>query len=601
MAQEQQNIHVSAPGFAGLNTQESPVEMDIRYASVANNCVIDDQGRISSRNGFQQFTTNLETAYGAGSPTAIGTTRIEKAFEYVDIAGASWMFLCGGGKIWLQHQSKDGYLDQNAEELQLPDFTYVAGGAPSATDNDWDFTSIVDYGYFVQEGFHPLLFDPATDPTSLRLVDLTFVDAGPPVRGPFTGTDGAGTDLDPYTSDLGYPSCVVAAFGHVFYGGWSLNKNIIMFGDLVGYAIGGEQPYIGDLDLTQVWPNGADNIVSMKAHNNFLIIFGERSIVVYEVPDDGVIFSRLVDTLDNIGCISRDSVQTTGKDILFLDHTGVRSFGRTIQEKSMPVGDVSYNVKSEIQVAIDSTIDRNKIFAVYNPEKSLYTITFPELETTYCLDTKQVLDNGSMKITKWTASRLWSGVRAATGFTYFCGVGGAYKYIGGEDRSIVSGGTALVGGSGSDVIAVTPAIYTIPFSYWTQQQSFGIIDKLKILKQLTAAIRGSGETTLFFKWIFEYNGNVNTNFIALEGSQSFEYNGSGASLAEFNDPLGVESGDYDSWPLSYYGGTVVDVSEKRIKLWGNGRIVKFGFEAAVKTNQLAIQELNIQALIGRTA
>ena len=588
MAQEQQNIHVAAPGFAGLNTQDSPVEMNIQYASVADNCVIDDQGRISSRKGFQQYTDALTTAHGAGA--ALGFTAIEKAMEYVDITGASWMFLCGGGKIWLQHQNKDGYPDEYAVELTMPDYGEVSISAPTATDNDWQMSSIVDYAYFVQGGFHPLLFDPAS-PTELRFVDLTG----------YTGISGTGTLGDPFGSTgLGYPSCVLGAFGHVFYGGWSLNKSIVAFSDLVGYGDSGKQPRGGDLDISQVWPNGADNIVSMAAHNNFLIIFGERSIVVYEVPDaGGPVYAGLVDTLDNIGCISRDTVQTTGKDILFLDHTGVRSFGRTIQEKSMPVGDVSFNVKSEMQVAINSSIDLTKIFAVFNPEESLYTVTFPEINTTYCLDTKQILENGSMKITKWKASRIQCGVRAATGYTYYGGVGGMYKYTGGEDQSTVYGALSMIGGSGT-LAHTTLTIYTIPFKYWTQQQSFGITDKLKILKQMTAAIRGSGDIRLYFKWVFEYNGNVNTTFTDLDGTAVALYNDP-SGLVQYNDgETGPDSGPPAS-TFSYYGGAAVTVQEKRLKLWGNGRVVKFGFEAEVKTNQIAIQELNIQALIGRTA
>ena len=191
------------------------------------------------------------------------------------------------------------------------------------------------------------------------------------------------------------------------------------------------------------------------------------------------------------------------------------------------------------------------------------------------------------------------GVRAAahsnqTGYTYYGGVGGLYKYTGGEDLSTVSGSTALIGGSGADT-HITLAIFTIPFSYWTQQQSFGIMDKLKIMKQVTAAIIGSGGVRLFFNWIFEYSGNVHTTFVDLDEAPSFLF---GDPDTEYNDALtGPEPGS----SFSYYGGSSIEVLEKRMKIWGNGRLVKFGFEAAVKTNQIAIQELNIQALIGRTA
>ena len=37
MAQERQNIYIAAPGFKGLNTQDSPVTQDASFASIAEN------------------------------------------------------------------------------------------------------------------------------------------------------------------------------------------------------------------------------------------------------------------------------------------------------------------------------------------------------------------------------------------------------------------------------------------------------------------------------------------------------------------------------------------------------------------------------------
>ena len=49
MAQQQQNITVSAPGFQGLNTEDSPLQQDPGFALVADNAVVDKFGRIGSR------------------------------------------------------------------------------------------------------------------------------------------------------------------------------------------------------------------------------------------------------------------------------------------------------------------------------------------------------------------------------------------------------------------------------------------------------------------------------------------------------------------------------------------------------------------------
>ena len=93
MAKPLQNITVAAPGFFGLNTQDSPLSSDASYASVADNCVIDKLGRIGARKGYKTVTTN-----GAA---VLGTSRgIEVIFEFINRAGQTTVFSCGNNKIF---------------------------------------------------------------------------------------------------------------------------------------------------------------------------------------------------------------------------------------------------------------------------------------------------------------------------------------------------------------------------------------------------------------------------------------------------------------------------------------------------------------------
>ena len=57
----------------------------------------------------------------------------------------------------------------------------------------------------------------------------------------------------------------------------------------------------------------------------------------------------LADVVSNIGAVNRDAVVNTGKDVIFTDFSGVRSLGRTIQENSAPIGDISRNVNFDIK------------------------------------------------------------------------------------------------------------------------------------------------------------------------------------------------------------------------------------------------------------
>ena len=69
-----QPIHpfsITAPGYYGLNTEDSPVDMDSKFALYANNCVIDQYGRIGARKGWvKQHATN--TDLGTGNVGCIG-------------------------------------------------------------------------------------------------------------------------------------------------------------------------------------------------------------------------------------------------------------------------------------------------------------------------------------------------------------------------------------------------------------------------------------------------------------------------------------------------------------------------------------------------
>ena len=81
MAQQLQNIHIGAPGFKGLNTQDSPVNIDPAFASVAENAVVDNYGRIGSRKGINKLTSDA---------TALGSSDgVESLGEFVALDGAS--------------------------------------------------------------------------------------------------------------------------------------------------------------------------------------------------------------------------------------------------------------------------------------------------------------------------------------------------------------------------------------------------------------------------------------------------------------------------------------------------------------------------------
>jgi len=58
MAKQLQSIAIQAPGFFGLNTQDSPTSLPEQFALVADNCVIDQFGRVGARKGWAYETSS---------------------------------------------------------------------------------------------------------------------------------------------------------------------------------------------------------------------------------------------------------------------------------------------------------------------------------------------------------------------------------------------------------------------------------------------------------------------------------------------------------------------------------------------------------------
>jgi hypothetical protein len=517
MAQQQQNISVQAPGFMGLNTQDSPVGMDIAFASIADNCVIDKLGRIASRKGFKQYTSNPE----------ILDEPVDTVHEFIDETGQVWVFACADDKVFMQELGGA----QELIEMTLP-------GAH--VGNNWQMTSFNNKVYFVQEGQKPILFDPdAIDPMVLEYW----------VEEPITGD---------------YPNTATAGFGHLWTADWDTGLQRIYWSDFLdGDGYGRTS---GFYDLEQFWPSGYDQVIAIKVHNDFLIVFGERSILVYAIPVTGPVDGRMVDTVEGIGCIARDSIQPTGTDFYFVDYTGVRSFGRTIQEKSMPVGDISLNVRTDIKADILRE-NKKEIRSVYDPEDSFYGVFMPSLNTSYIFDTREMLENGAFRPTRWPNIGIHCSAKAEDRETWYGGNGGLYQYTGAND----------VGSIKPNFITQT---VPINMSYWTHPQTWGDSVTLKFPKQLDITLIGSEELTMFIRWAFDFQSSTDFTTLVRSGGAVWQYN-----INEYGE--------------AEYSGASTLIATEQFNIWGQGRNIKFGFEAAVNSRQLSFQEINIQALMGR--
>lgn len=537
MTQSQRNVSVQAPGFMGLNTQDSPVGMDISFAATADNCVIDRYGRIASRKGFQVQTTNY---------SVLGDEKVAQIFHFTSRAGVDYLFVCGNNKIFTQELISPFEL----VELTLP-LDY-----PGINGDNWSICTLSDVVYFVQSGHEPVKWEPAT-PTEL----LDWTEQPLPSTGPNPGAANVN----------------IAAFGHQFCADFDDNKSILVWSDLLDGDLFETATAGGSIDLTEVWPFGYDEVTALYAHNNFLVVFGKKSILVFNVPAEGPVYASLQDTVTGIGCIARDTVVGIGGDVLFLDATGVRSLGRTITEKSVPIGDASINVRSDIKKAIEQS-DLERVKAVFHPEDSFYGVFFPDVDLTYIFDTRVTLDNGALRPTRWPNLGITCSTRSTKRETWFAGRGGVYLYQGSEDY--LPDISDPFGTIPSPDIDGEVVLVPIEMKYFTNPQQFDDAVTLKFPKQLDITMIGSTELQLTVYWSFDWGTNTNETGYVRSGQDPSQYN-----IAEYT--------------VGEYSGGESVLTTEQFNLWGSGRNVDFGFICTVQGSPFSIQELNIQALSGR--
>ena len=517
MSQALQTASISAPGFFGLNTQDSPLDLAAGFALVATNCVIDQFGRIGSRKGWSRVNS---------SSGNLGANDVGVIHELVQTDGTLTILFSGNNKLF----KLDG---SNA----VSELTYGGGGtAPTITANNWACASLNGITYFFQTGHDPLIFDPAVSTTTFRRVSE---------KSGYAGTVPSG-------------NIAISAYGRLWVADTASDNTTVYFSDLLSGHVwtGGTS---GSLNINQVWPNGADNITGLAAHNNFLIIFGQRQILVYSGATTPSTIT-LTDTVAGIGCIARDSIQSTGKDVLFLSNSGVRSFARTILEKSVPIGDLSKNVRSDLMGNIVGETLAN-IKSVYSETEAFYLLVLPLVKAVFCFDTRGQLQDGSYRTTTWDSIEPTALLSRRNGEVYI----GKNGYIGKY-------------GTYQD--------YTSSYrmEYYTNHADLGNANVTSLLKRLKVVVIGGTNQFLTMKWAFDFSSNYLSANASIPTQGVSEY-----GIAEYGANATVVA--------QYADGVALQILSQQAS--GSGKIVQTGYETNINGSALSIQRIEIQSKDGK--
>jgi hypothetical protein len=356
-----------------------------------------------------------------------------------------------------------------------------------------------------------------------------------------------------HTTSTFMPSWVLSAYGRIWCGGITGDTQTVYFSDLL-IGTDFQNGSAGYLNLQEVLPNG-DPVVAAASHNGFIVFFGRRNIAIYANPlDTGSL--TLVEVISNVGCIARDSVQSIGTDILFLSDAGVRSLQRVVQEKSLPMRDISKNVRDELMFSVYSESDLTKLKSIYYEKDAIYLLTLPTTRFTYCFDTRSALPDGAMRVT------IWDSIEPKAFFVT-------------QARDLLIGKNGYIGKyyGHSD----NNSVYRL--QYFTNYFDFDSATSLKLLKKIGWILIGGTNQSVAVKWAFDYTENYQATTYRLDPVTVYEY-----GIAEYNI-------------AEYNSGLVLD--RFNINAGGQGTVMQLGLEADINGNPLSIQKIDVAIKTGK--
>jgi len=446
--------YFSLPNFGvnGLNTQDNPATLDPTFLTNANNIVLRESGRISLRKGLKQKVVPSGTAIGS-------------LIEHNDQ---------GTNKIFASHGTSIYTVDFTSPNAAFPSSGDDVKHTVSGTTGDWQFVNFNDRLHCFHSGVIPQRYDGSLGSGSKWTAHAT----------------------DPATiSTLFDPSCAMGFYGRIWAGGVTEAKDVVYWSNLLDGDdwTGGDS---GLIDLSKFWDN--DEVVALAPFYGKLVIFGKNNIVIYNSPE--TVGSLAIDEIiRGVGCVSRDSIQAIGDDLVFLSATGLRSLARTTEKDKLPLTDLSVNIKDTL---IRNIGNSTNVKSVYVENEGIYIMSFVDNNINYVFDFKHITPNGVPRITTWTFSN--DREPSSMAYTELYGLlvgqqdGSLAGYEGYNDVDLAWDGGASYSSSSYTSDVSSPWI------------SLGQSVSAVLLKRIIMVLEGGSGATLGLKWYKDFGASPST-------------------------------------------------------------------------------------------
>jgi len=466
-------MSVPKVGVYGLNKQNEDSLLPLGWATIADNLVFNERGTLESRKGLSK---QFSTSYG----------EIGSLYYYIDSNEKTVIIFAAGSKIYKLSGST------------VTDIT----GTGICTANNWQFVTFNGKCLGYQSGHAPIELDSTTS---------TFH--------PATGVQYNG-------------SMALSAFGRV----WTVYQDVLYHTDLLINDYDATATTTGGLySLKEYWPNGQDTATALYEWNNYILVFGKQSILVYANGDDVHNTFVISEAIVDVGCISRDSIQAAGKDVIFLSNGGVKSLGKILTEKSLPMNDVSVNIKDYTVSLAQAESDASQIKSVYSQKDGFYLLTFPSSDKTLVFDISVPLKQGIYRCTDWSVAFTDMAVDFDSNL-YLAKDGLVHSYTGYTDNN---------------------SSYTINYEGVWYDYGDELSVYTKIPKKMSAFIGGTDNDSVMVKWYFDFDDTQYTETVS-----------------------------------------ILD-NKVHTPMMGSGEIMKAGFSATISGSEKSLKKYNVFAKIGK--
>jgi hypothetical protein len=359
----------------------------------------------------------------------------------------------------------------------------------------------------------------------------------------------------------------LSAFGRL----WAVDSNgtTIKYSGLLDETDWSSDANAGQIDVMNIWPR-ADTVTGLAAFNGALVVFGKWSILFFTDGRGSAIgldpiTTYIADTVTGTGCIAQKSIQNVDGDLWFLSSQGLMSLRRLINERSNPLDNLSKNVQDYLRDLVEAT-PISQIRSAYFPRERFYMLSLPNGiggGESVVFDTRGQMEDGSAR-----CAGIWTGLAPSA-------------VVSTHDENLIM---ALYNKPG--VVGEYSGRLDDTASYVMEYESGWLdLDRgtyLKFLKRLNGTFYADRTATVTFKWAFDFDVEFD--------SQSYTFTSVGQNsewgIAEF----GI---------AEYSGG--VDLRRAAAAGSGGGEYVKVGLSVNIDNLELAVQELEIFAKIGRLA